>query len=130
MRRQWGKSAVVFPAALLFNLSVGLTGFGIIFYARDVLHGSAGRSVGWWPCPNSPIWPAARMAVTEAARTVGFVLGASGGGLLLHHGSFSGVLVVTAAAILLAAAVRALLSYGPPARRTRRPEQRRPLYGG
>jgi predicted MFS family arabinose efflux permease len=42
----WGKSAVLFPAALLFNLACGLTGFGIIFYARDAFQASAGQ-IGW-----------------------------------------------------------------------------------
>ncbi len=43
---RWGKSAVLFPAALLFNLTCGLAGFGIIFYARDSFHASPGQ-IGW-----------------------------------------------------------------------------------
>jgi predicted MFS family arabinose efflux permease len=43
---RWGKSAVLFPSALLFNLTCGLASFGIIFYARDVFHASAGQ-IGW-----------------------------------------------------------------------------------
>jgi MFS family permease len=37
---------VLFPAALLFNLTGGLASFGIIFYARDVFHASAAQ-IGW-----------------------------------------------------------------------------------
>ncbi len=43
---RWGKSAVLFPAALLFNLTCGLASFGIIFYARDLFHASAGQ-ISW-----------------------------------------------------------------------------------
>jgi MFS family permease len=42
----WGKAAVLFPAALLFNLACGFAGFGIIFYARDAFQASAGQ-IGW-----------------------------------------------------------------------------------
>jgi predicted MFS family arabinose efflux permease len=41
-----GKSAVLFPAALLFNVTCGLASFGIIFYARDVFHATPGQ-IGW-----------------------------------------------------------------------------------
>jgi len=50
------------------------------------------------------------------ARTIGFVVGASGGGLLLQHASFSRVLMMTATAILAATAVQVLLAYRPPVR--------------
>lgn len=43
---RWDKSAALFPAALLFNLTGGLASFGIIFYARDVFHASAAQ-IGW-----------------------------------------------------------------------------------
>ena len=41
-----GKSAVLFPAALLFNLIYTLAGFAIVFYARDHFHATTSQ-VGW-----------------------------------------------------------------------------------
>jgi predicted MFS family arabinose efflux permease len=41
-----GKSAVLFPAALLFNVTCGLASFGIIFYARDAF-GATPAQIGW-----------------------------------------------------------------------------------
>jgi MFS family permease len=43
---RWGKSAVLFPAALLFNLTGGLASFGIIFYARDLFQATTSQ-IGW-----------------------------------------------------------------------------------
>jgi predicted MFS family arabinose efflux permease len=43
---RWGKSAVLFPTALLFNITCGLSSFGIIFYARDLFHTTAAQ-IGW-----------------------------------------------------------------------------------
>ena len=96
---RWDKSAALFPAALLFNLTGGLASFGIIFYARDVFHASAAQIVWLVAMPRIAALPCA-----------------SGGGLLLQHASFSRVLVITATAILAATAVQVLLAYRPPVR--------------
>ena len=37
---------MLFPTALLFNITCGLASFGIIFYARDVFQATAGQ-IGW-----------------------------------------------------------------------------------
>jgi len=90
------------PLALILAPLGSLTALS---YNESLFHGVSGSSRR-----------AARMAINEAARTVGFVVGASGGGLLLQHSSFSRVLVIAATAILATTAVQVLLAYRPPFR--------------
>jgi DHA1 family multidrug resistance protein-like MFS transporter/DHA1 family quinolone resistance protein-like MFS transporter len=92
------------PLALILAPMGALTALA---YNESLFHGASGS-------PRR----AARMAINEAARTAGFVAGASGGGLLLQRTSFRATLLVTAAAILAAAVVQILLTalVGPLAR--------------
>ena len=90
------------PLALLLAPLGALTALA---YNESLFHGMSGS-------PRR----AARMAINEAARTVGFVAGATGGGLLLQHGSFRRTMLIAAGAILAGAAVQSLLAWRAPAR--------------
>jgi predicted MFS family arabinose efflux permease len=83
------------PLALLLAPMGALTALA---YSESLFHGMSGSSRR-----------AARMAINEAARTVGFVAGATGSGLLLQHGSFRRTMLIAAGVILAAAASQTLL---------------------
>jgi DHA1 family multidrug resistance protein-like MFS transporter/DHA1 family quinolone resistance protein-like MFS transporter len=90
------------PLALLLAPLGALTALA---YNESLFHGMSGS-------PRR----AARMAINEAARTVGFVAGATGGGLLLQHGSFRRTMLIAAGAILAGAATQTLLAWRAPVR--------------
>jgi predicted MFS family arabinose efflux permease len=127
-----GMLASIFPLFLRDRLGFSESRVGLLLLVRAFF-----STAGFWSLGRSSFWhfrplpmilgqaglavltlslAFARMAINEAARTVGFVVGASGGGLLLQHASFSRVLVITATAILAATAVQVLLAYRPPVR--------------